>query len=83
MKFKLDENLDARFASILVDTGHECDSVRAEGLGGKSDDELFTICAADGRVLVTLDLASPIQSGSRPERPRELSCYARTVIRSR
>ena len=63
MKFKLDENLDARFASILVDTGHECDSVRAEGLGGKSDDELFTICAAEGRVLVTLDLdfADPLR----------------------
>jgi predicted nuclease of predicted toxin-antitoxin system len=63
VKFKLDENLDARFASILVDAGHECDSVRAEGLGGKSDDELFAVCAAERRVLVTLDLdfADPIR----------------------
>ena len=53
MKFKLDENLDARFASILVDIGHECDSVRSEGLGGQSDEELFRVCAAEGRVLVT------------------------------
>jgi hypothetical protein len=63
VKFKLDENLDARFASILVDAGHECDSVRAEGLGGKSDDELFAACAAERRVLITLDLdfADPIR----------------------
>jgi hypothetical protein len=37
----VDENLDARLASILVDTGHECDSVRSEGFGGESDDEWF------------------------------------------
>jgi predicted nuclease of predicted toxin-antitoxin system len=63
VKFKLDENLDARFASILVDAGHECDSVRAEGLGGKSDDELIAVCAAERRVLVALDLdfADPIR----------------------
>jgi predicted nuclease of predicted toxin-antitoxin system len=63
VKFKLDENLDARFASILVDAGHECDSVRAEGLGGTSDYELFAACTAELRVLITLDLdfADPIR----------------------
>jgi predicted nuclease of predicted toxin-antitoxin system len=63
LKFKLDENLDARFASILVDAGHDCDSVQAEGLGGKSDEELVTVCAGEERVLITLDLdfADPIR----------------------
>jgi predicted nuclease of predicted toxin-antitoxin system len=80
VKFKLDENLDARLASILVDAGHECDSVRAEGLGGKSDVELFATCAAERRVLITLDLdfAEPLRFPSaktagtivlRPHRP--------------
>ena len=63
MKFKLDENLDARLASILVDAGYECDSVRDEGLGGKSDQELFDACGKERRVLITLDLdfADPIR----------------------
>ena len=66
MKFKLDQNLDALFASILVDVGHECDSVRAEGLGGKSDDRLFAVCPAERRVPITLDLEPGCVRMNRP-----------------
>lgn len=52
MRFKLDENLEGRLASLLIDRGHEADSVVAEGLGGASDERLFAKCAEDRRVLV-------------------------------
>jgi predicted nuclease of predicted toxin-antitoxin system len=63
VKFKLDENLDGRLAALLTERGHEADSVVAEGLGGASDEQLFAKCAADRRVLVTLDLdfADPLR----------------------
>ena len=63
MRFKLDENLDARLASLVAEGGHEADSVVAEGLGGKPDEELITACISEGRVLITLDLdfADPLR----------------------
>lgn len=63
MRFKLDENLDPRLAELFADGGHEAESARAEGLGGKSDEEVFRACAAEKRVLVTLDLdfADPVR----------------------
>lgn len=47
MRFKLDENLDGRLAPLLAEGGHEADSVRAEGLGGKADEELFRVCVKE------------------------------------
>ncbi|MBI3041672.1 MAG: hypothetical protein HYY78_02465 [Betaproteobacteria bacterium] len=35
VKFKLDENLDARLASLVAEGGHKADSAVAEGLRGK------------------------------------------------
>lgn len=63
MRFKLDENLDARLASLLAEKGHEADSVRAEGLAGTPDADLFAICVKERRALITLDLdfADPIR----------------------
>ena len=63
MRFKLDENLEGQLASLLTDRGHEADSVVAEGLGGATDERLFAKCAADRRVLITLDLdfADPLR----------------------
>lgn len=63
MRFKLDENLDTRLAALLIERGHEADSAIAEGLGGASDEKLFSACAQDRRVLVTLDLdfADPLR----------------------
>lgn len=63
MRFKLDENLDARLAALLAERGHEADSVRSEGLGGAFDERLFAECAREGRVLITLDLdfADPLR----------------------
>ena len=56
MKFKLDENLDARLAPVLAAGVHDVDTVPAEGLRGSPDEEVWAAARADDRTLVTLDL---------------------------
>lgn len=56
MKFKLDENFGARAQQLFRAAGHDVDNVRNEGLTGASDQELYDICCAEQRCLVTLDL---------------------------
>jgi hypothetical protein len=55
MKIKLDENIGNRGASLLKAAGHDVMTVRQQDLQGCRDETLFTICAEEGRVLVTLD----------------------------
>ena len=63
MRFKLDENLDVRLASLFVDAGQEAKTVLEEGLSGRSDEAIYAICVAERRILVTLDLdfSNPIR----------------------
>lgn len=56
MKFKLDENLDARLASAMQAKGLDGDTVLSEGLSGTSDEGIFEVCKTTDRVLITLDL---------------------------
>lgn len=56
MRAKLDENLGGRAIELLREAGHDIETVTVEGLGGTSDEELMRICAAEERVLITLDL---------------------------
>jgi predicted nuclease of predicted toxin-antitoxin system len=55
VKFKLDENIGRRGVELLKASGHDVMTVWDQGLRGITDEELFQICAAEGRVLVTLD----------------------------
>lgn len=56
MKFKIDENLPAEFATILRQAGFEAATVADERLSGTTDPTLLDRCRAETRVLVTLDL---------------------------
>jgi len=56
MKFKLDENFGTRTQQIFRDAGHDIHTVRDEQLQGCPDVNLFEICCAEQRCLVTLDL---------------------------
>ena len=55
MKFKLDENIGRRGLQLLRASGHDVMTVLDQALRGVSDEELFKICSAEGRALVTLD----------------------------
>ncbi len=41
---------------LFEEVGHDIATVSEQNLGGASNDELTSICQAEGRVLVTLDL---------------------------
>jgi len=56
MHVKVDENLPAELASMLIAHGHEADTVPAEGLGGRPDEEVWTAVVRANRFLVTQDL---------------------------
>jgi predicted nuclease of predicted toxin-antitoxin system len=55
MKLKLDENIGRRGIDLLTTSGHDVATVLGQGLGGSTDEKLFTVCASEGRALVTLD----------------------------
>jgi predicted nuclease of predicted toxin-antitoxin system len=56
-RLKLDENLPVELAELFTAAGHPAETVIGEGLGGKADEEVFSLCQAEGLVLVTLDLS--------------------------
>jgi predicted nuclease of predicted toxin-antitoxin system len=55
VKLKLDENIGRRGLELLKASGHDVMTVWDEGLRGITDEELFEICSAEGRALITLD----------------------------
>ncbi|OQB37589.1 MAG: hypothetical protein BWY09_01573 [Candidatus Hydrogenedentes bacterium ADurb.Bin179] len=56
MKFKTDENIPVDVLSVMVLRGHDVASVYTQSLQGTSDSHLASVCAAEGRALLTLDL---------------------------
>ncbi len=55
MKFKLDENIGRRSEQMLRDAGHDVSTVTSQSLNGTADENLFEVCIAEQRTLVTLD----------------------------
>jgi predicted nuclease of predicted toxin-antitoxin system len=56
MRFKLDENLGSRTASLFVASNHDVETVRSENIAGCSDQDLYLRCVEERRCLITLDL---------------------------
>lgn len=56
MKLKLDENIDARLATLLRDAGHDALTVREQKLRGSNDTDLYRLCISEDGALITLDL---------------------------
>jgi predicted nuclease of predicted toxin-antitoxin system len=55
VKFKLDENIGRRGLELTKASGHDAITVAEQALGGITDEDLFEICYAEERALVTLD----------------------------
>jgi predicted nuclease of predicted toxin-antitoxin system len=55
VKIKLDENIGKRGLELLRSRGHDTSTVYEQGLSGAVDEQVFGICAEEGRVLITLD----------------------------
>jgi predicted nuclease of predicted toxin-antitoxin system len=68
VKFKLDENFDARLVPLLAEGGHDVDTVPAERLSGSADEVIYEVCRATGRTLITLDMdfANPFRFPPEP-----------------
>lgn len=56
LKFKVDENLAAEVAALLVAAGHDALTVPDQQLGGRPDPDVADACRHEGRAVVTLDL---------------------------
>ena len=55
MQFKLDENLSGQLTRLFVEAGHDAVTVEEQGMAGEGDTDVAAVCAAEGRVLMTLD----------------------------
>jgi len=55
VRFKTDENLPIEVVQLFVGHGHDAVSVVDQELSGCPDPEVAEVCAAENRVLVTLD----------------------------
>jgi predicted nuclease of predicted toxin-antitoxin system len=56
VKLKLDENLGTSAAELLRRAGHNVSTVHEQNMCSASDRELVTVCVAEKRSLVTLDM---------------------------
>jgi predicted nuclease of predicted toxin-antitoxin system len=56
LRFKLDENLDARWRVPLEEAGHQVSTVAEESLQGTDDPNLAETCRSLGLCLLTADL---------------------------
>lgn len=56
MNIKLDENLPERLVSALRELGHDVDTVPAEHMAGRDDNEVWRATQSAGRFLITQDL---------------------------
>lgn len=55
MKFKLDENLGALGQGLLEAAGHDVMTILQQLMSGAPDSEVYRVCQAEDRILVTLD----------------------------
>ena len=55
-RFKVDENLPREVQALLLNAGHDAQTVHDERLVGHSDAQILDVCLNEDRVLVTLDL---------------------------
>jgi predicted nuclease of predicted toxin-antitoxin system len=55
MRLLLDECVPRKLKFMFIAGGHECETVRAAGLGSKTNGELLTLAESRFDVLITID----------------------------
>jgi predicted nuclease of predicted toxin-antitoxin system len=55
VRFKLDENFGNRGAELLRNAGHQVSTVFEQHLNGANDPTVASVCAEEGRCLITMD----------------------------
>jgi predicted nuclease of predicted toxin-antitoxin system len=55
VKIKLDENIPVSTSQVLMEIGHDVETVIGEGLAGHDDPTVLAAASAEERLLVTLD----------------------------
>ena len=74
MKFKIDD-LPVEFADELRILGHNATTVLEQRMGGATDEDIFSICIDEDRILMTMDIDfADIRVYPPSERRLELSC---------
>ena len=68
MKFKLDENFGKRTQHFFQIAGHDVQTTLDENIQGCPEQQLYQICCAESRCLVTLDLDFSDVTRFPPER---------------
>lgn len=56
MRFKVDENLPIEVAALLNDAGHDAMTINDQGMSGSLDPKVASVCQAEDRAIITLDL---------------------------
>jgi predicted nuclease of predicted toxin-antitoxin system len=55
MNIKLDENIPEDAVTIFMNAGYRVSTVLDEGMGGRADPEVASVCKAENKILITLD----------------------------
>jgi hypothetical protein len=80
MKFKVDENLPVEVREMLIDGGHDAQTVVDEALAGAKDPRLATVAREERRTLVSLEEEPP---HVHVERDAQIPlCDCKTVVPS-
>jgi len=63
VRFKLDENIAAEMSRPIAEADHDVTTVSGQNISGCEDQQLYDICRAEQRILVTLDMdfANPLR----------------------
>jgi predicted nuclease of predicted toxin-antitoxin system len=56
LRFKVDENMPATAAALLVAAGHDALTIQDQQLAGHPDSDMADVCRRESRILVTLDV---------------------------
>lgn len=83
MKFKIDENLPAEFAELLVAAHHDAVTLVSQHLQGKEDPVIMETCMREGRIFLIEVFRRAIPTLKREPIDRRLWIIEETRIRIR